>query len=34
MYGKKAKNIMKDFESNPVRNALIDLVDFSLIRNY
>jgi len=25
---------MKDFESNPVRNALIDLVDFSLIRNY
>ena len=33
-YGEKAKNIMKDFESNPVRNALIDLVDFSLIRNY
>jgi len=25
---------MKDFESNPVRNALIDLVDFSLVRNY
>ena len=33
-YGEKAKNIMKDFESNPVRNALIDLVDFSLVRNY
>ena len=33
-YGEKAKNIMEDFESNPVRNALIDLVDFSLIRNY
>ena len=33
-YGEEAKNIMKDFESNPVRNALIDLVDFSLIRNY
>ena len=33
-YGEKAKNIMKDFESNPIRNALIDLVDFSLVRNY
>ena len=33
-YGEKAKNIMEDFESNPVRNALIDLVDFSLVRNY
>ena len=33
-YGEKAKYIMKDFESNPVRNALIDLVDFSLVRNY
>src|SRR6056300_1004399 len=31
-YGEKAKYIMKDFESNPIRNALIDLVDFSLIR--
>jgi octaprenyl-diphosphate synthase len=33
-YGEKAKYIMKDFESNPIRNALIDLVDFSLIRNH
>jgi len=33
-YGEKAKHIMKDFESNSIRNALIDLVDFSLIRNH
>jgi octaprenyl-diphosphate synthase len=33
-YGEKAKYIMKDFESNPIRNALIDLVDFSLIRSH
>jgi len=33
-YAEKAKYTMKDFESNPIRNALIDLVDFSLIRNH
>ena len=33
-YGEKAKFIMRDFENNPIRNALIDLVDFSLIRNH
>ena len=33
-YGEKAKQIMEDFESNPIRDALIDLVDFSLIRNH
>ena len=30
-YGEEAKQIMEGFENNPIRDALIDLVDFSLI---
>ena len=33
-YGEEAKQIMEGFENNPIRDALIDLVDFSLIRNH
>tara|TARA_Y100001958_G_C20911512_1_gene329459 strand:- start:53 stop:661 length:609 start_codon:yes stop_codon:yes gene_type:complete len=33
-YGEEAKQIMEGFENNPIRDALIDLVNFSLIRNH
>lgn len=33
-YGNNAKKIMQKFESNLIRDGLIDLVNFSLIRNH
>ena len=34
VYGNNAKKIMQKFESNLIRDGLIDLVNFSLIRNH